>query len=395
VKFEELKSTSRSGDSMHAGHGRLEQFLEGHGRDLMRLLMHAQFDARAAAEPTSPVFSADGMKRTQVPEATTRQLSTVVGEVKVTRSRHEAHGKPGLHPLDGELELPSGLYTQEVSRRLARHAAEVHFDKALSLVRETTGVAVPKRQAEELVRATVQDFEAFRASRQAIKEPDEDKHFFAIDIGQTGGVGRSGDLREATRKRAEAGGKLETRFVRGEPHAGKRMATVAAVYQIAPDVQAASDVIGGLRRAADTPAAPGPTPRNKRVWASLERPLSEVIAELFDEATGQEPNNQRRWLAFVDGDPKLEVAIRREATKREVEVVIVVDAIQPFNTSGRQDTASASRPHWQSRSGCSNVSSVSSKETRARSPPACIAAPPSGVSPRPIASLSTKRPASS
>ncbi len=70
-----------------------------------------------------------------------------------------------------------------------------------------------------------------------------------------------------------------------------------------------------------------PRPVNKRVWASLERTLAEVVGELFDEASRLDPAGDRPWFVLIDGDGKLEAAIRREARSRGVLVHVVLDAI--------------------------------------------------------------------
>ncbi len=79
----------------------------------------------------------------------------------MSRARYEERGVDGRHPADAELELPTGLYSHEVTRLLTQQAAQVSFERAIDFVAQTTGVAVPKRQAEELVRNAAQDFEGF------------------------------------------------------------------------------------------------------------------------------------------------------------------------------------------------------------------------------------------
>ena len=77
----------------------------------------------------------------------------------------------------------------------------------------------------------------------------------------------------------------------------KRMATVAAVYTVAPVVRSPEEFLQSLM-----PRPPGaktrvvrPRPVAKRVWASLEREPWEVVAEATLEAERQDPEQVKRW----------------------------------------------------------------------------------------------------
>ena len=326
VKFEDIKKALLSSDLLHASHGELERFVTGEGRELLRSLLQGHLDARSEAVAAGPVVGADGVERAHVRKDTSRELTTTVGSVEVQRPRYEARGVDGLHPTDAELKLPPRRYSHELERLMALQAAEVSFEKAMAFVAEATGVKIPKRQAEELVRAAAQDFDAFYAERDKAA-PTSGTDFVVMSVDQKGVVLRHEDLLPATQKKAQAGRKLETRLTRGEPRARKRMATVAAVYAIEPDVRDAASVIAGLRHLKPLSPVQRPRPQHKRVWASLERPMATVISEMFDAAERMDPKHERPWLVLVDGDEKLEVAIRREARARKVEVSIVLDVI--------------------------------------------------------------------
>ena len=75
------------------------------------------------------------------------------------------------------------------------------------------------------------------------------------------------------------------------------MATVAAVYTVAPLVRSPEEFLQSLM-----PRPPGaktrvvrPRPVAKRVWASLEREPWEVVAEATLEAERQDPEQVNRW----------------------------------------------------------------------------------------------------
>ncbi|MFN2456552.1 MAG: hypothetical protein ABR577_20375, partial [Pyrinomonadaceae bacterium] len=78
----------------------------------------------------------------------TRQLESVFGTVRVTRTGYGGRGLQSLHPLDAQLNLPPELYSHTVRRRAAEAAAQTSYDEVLTTLEQTTGAHVPKRQAE-------------------------------------------------------------------------------------------------------------------------------------------------------------------------------------------------------------------------------------------------------
>src|SRR5690606_7628393 len=143
VKFEDIKKALLSKDLLHAGHGEIERFVRGEGRELLRLLLQGHLDARGEARAVGPVIGEDGVERTHVRQDTSRELATTVGEVRVSRARYEGRGVKGRHPADAELQLPPCQYSHELQRLLSLQAAQVSFDKAVGFVAEATGVEVP------------------------------------------------------------------------------------------------------------------------------------------------------------------------------------------------------------------------------------------------------------
>jgi hypothetical protein len=214
---------------------------------------------------------------------------------------------------------------------VAETAAEVSFERTSAMVEDATGVRIGLRQVEELTRKAARDVPGFYDRDRTLPPPEETSDLLVLTIDQKGVVMRKESLREATRKKAEtAEHTLTSRLTKGEKRDRKRMATVAAVYTVAPHVRTAKDVVAGLRRlrpVADQPRTRPPRPEHKRVWASVTDELAMVVAQLFDEAERRDPQRQKRWLALVDGDRKLERAIQAEAKRRGVEVMLVLDFI--------------------------------------------------------------------
>jgi len=257
----------------------------------------------------------------------TRELETIFGTVTVTRVGYGADGEPSLHPLDGQLNLPVEKYSHEVRRRVALEAAKGAFDAGIDTLGTYTGAHVPKRQFEELVVRASQDFDAFYTTRHAqAKAASATGSILVLTVDGKGVVMRPGDLREATQKAAATRAVTFTaRLGRGRRVHAKRMASVAAVYTIAPFVRTPEEIFPPAGKPATSPARPAP--EHKRVWASLAQTPEAVIAEMFDEAQHRDPRHRKHWVALVDGnETQLELLIK-QSDARQVAMPIVLDFI--------------------------------------------------------------------
>lgn len=175
-----------------------------------------------------------------------------------------------------------------------------------------------------------EDFEDFYLEQA--HEPTDRAHLLVLSFDGSGVVMRPDGLRPATRKRAEADTRrrstAETAASMGQRPVRKnrkRMAEVAAVYDLEAVPRSPDDIVRGLT--GSSPHRPRPTAKNKRVWASVERPVQDVVDEAFVEASMRDESLERRWVAVVDGNKDQINCIRGMAGNLGVEVTIVVDLI--------------------------------------------------------------------
>jgi len=309
-------------------HAEVERLVNDQGRELLRELLQAHMRLRGMAEPAEPVVGADGVARTHCRGGEARPLATVLGPITVVRTGYSARHATSLMPVDAALNLPAELYSLEVRRRMALLASRGSFDAAVSEMSAHTGAPVPKRQAEELVGRAAADFEAFYAVAERAMPPESTSELLILSFDGKGVVVRKDDLRPATRKAASRGQrKLDTRLAKGEKPHRKRMATVAAVYTVAPYLRSAADVIAGLRHLQPIGRPARPRPEFKRVWASLEREMDEVIDDAFAEAVRRDPQGKKRLVVLVDGDPKQIRRIRSAARRWKRTITLVLDFI--------------------------------------------------------------------
>jgi hypothetical protein len=294
------------------------------GTALLRELLQGYVDRCAEQERRVHVVGADGIERTDA-RTSSRRIETPVGEVEVKRLLYQAPGVEGIAPLDAALGLADDKYTHELRRIVAEESAKSSFDEVVELIEKRTGASVPKRQVEELVVRAAQDFDQFYRNR--LREAEDTDQLLVLSFDGKGIAMRLQDLREATRKKAEAARaeRTRTRLASGEKANAKRIAEVAAVYTLARWPRTLEDVLHGLRSKATEAKRPRPTA--KRVWASVEHSPQRVIDDAFDEAFRRDPELGRRWIVLVDGNRDQLRRIKRAARRRGVEITIVLDVI--------------------------------------------------------------------
>ena len=324
ARVDDLIKKLTSAEAMGATITDIERLLAKDGTEFIRGLFQAYVDARAAAEQTVEVIGADGVARPHV-RVSTRTIETPFGEISVTRKLYRAVGVAAIAPLDAALGLPDEKYTMELRRIVAEEAAKSSFDEVVELIDKRTGASVPKRQVEELTARAAQDFDAFYADRLREAETTDDPLVLSFD--GKGIAMRHDDLREATRKAAEAVPRtLHSRLAKGEKPNRKRMAQVAAIYSLPRWRRTIADVLHGLHDPKERDAK-RPRPVNKRVWASLEHSAQQVVDDAFAEALRRDPERKRRWVVLVDGQRDQLERVKRAAKKLGVEITIILDIV--------------------------------------------------------------------
>jgi hypothetical protein len=138
-------------DAAVVEHGELEAHLQTVGRELLCCLFQEHLDLRAAREQRlDGVADGDGVERRAVEQGHRRALASVFGEVSGDRLAYRQRGEQNMYVADGALNLPEERASHGVRRLAAIEAAAGSFEHATGQVREHTGLALGKRQVEEL-----------------------------------------------------------------------------------------------------------------------------------------------------------------------------------------------------------------------------------------------------
>ncbi|MGH9223807.1 MAG: ISKra4 family transposase, partial [Acidimicrobiales bacterium] len=286
--------------SERLGMAEIERGSEQRGREIVRALLQAHLDGRGDGDvgPAIVLAGPGGAVRLGHRRSHTRRLLTLFGEVTVTRVGYGAPGHDSVHPLDAELQLPARAYSYEICRRLVRAAVCGPFDEAVALVADTTGVAIPKRSAEQLVLEAAADFNAFYASRATAEVAVGDGE---VLVGAIDGKGIPMVKPEGATRTVRLG--------KGKKRNKKRMATVGAVFAQAPLVRSPEAVVESLFSHPAQPPEPRPPrqrPAHKRVWASLLAGKDTFIADVKAEMTRRDPAQDHPWVIVTDGERALQ-----------------------------------------------------------------------------------------
>lgn len=300
--FWDLERWLVSTSSQRMGLAGVERECERRGRELLRLAFQAHVDGRGDGDVgvALRVRTPDGPLVYPHKRSHTRRLVTLFGPITVTRVGYGRSGRRSIHPLDAQLGLPARCYSYELQRRLVMAAVHAPFDDAIGILAEMTGVAVPKRSAEQIMVDAAADFDAFYAQRT------DDKTDGPILVAAIDGKGIPMVKPQPATKTVRLG--------KGEKRNKKKMATVGCVFSQQPRPRTPEEVVASLFAASEPPEDEDePKPRrrrdrrqHKRVWASLLSDKDTFIADVRDEMARRDPHHQRAWVIITDGERALQ-----------------------------------------------------------------------------------------
>ena len=330
--FTALKTHMHTADAMGMTHGELEAHVVEKARTIARDVLQGHLDLRTVAERPVRVVGEDGVQRDGRRQSS-RQLRTLVGDVVLGRLLYQGAGVHGRAPQDATLSLAKDSFSMGVRRRVAEEVACGSYDDVVEAIGKTSGATIAKRQVERLAGASVADFSEFYGAREWEAEGDE--QLLVLTMDGAGIIMRTDSLRPDTRRLAEQEEQeprvWPDRTKSGEKPNRRRVAEVGSVYGVQPFVRTSDDVIGelasirALRPVSEATQRPRPT--NKRVWASVDKPMADVVEQVFQEALRRDPEHRRQWVVLVDGQNQQLDAVKSAARRHGIDVRIVCDFI--------------------------------------------------------------------
>ena len=309
-----------------------EVLLQTLGFVLFRMILQALQDLRSAAEiPAPSLRGQDGLLRTEHKDSL-RSVLTTFGTIHVSRISYAARTLSSLHPLDAKLQLPADSFSYSLRFRVAFSAVRCSFEETIEEIQRHTGATVGKRQAELLCVRMAQDVSDFYQKRSSHPWPrnqeEEECPVLVLSFDGKGIPMHTIDLREETREKAMKKERSDRPSSAAEKNNRKRMAQVAAVYEVGRYNRSVWQFLGVVKNDANTDDC-RPKPKRKRVWASVKRDPSAVMDEAFCEAKARDPEYKKVWVVLVDGSNAQLEAIRKRAKQEQnaPKIVYILDFI--------------------------------------------------------------------
>jgi len=313
LEFALLEAWLASSPALQLPLHQIESRQQTKGREVQRLLLQAHLHQRGPGDvgPALRLPQPSGDLLYTHRRLSTRSLKTIFGTVKIVRMGYSRPGLPSLYPLDQTLALPARSFSYELQRRLVKAAVQNPFQESVEAIADFTGVSVPKRSLEEMLRDAAQDFDDFYQHRSP--EPAVGSILVAAVDGKGIPMVKPG------------GASPTVRLTKGQKANRKRMATVATVFTRKPWVRTPEQVAESLFRTRSPTSADGstpPRPENKRVWASLMKGKTAVIQEVAQEMQRRAPEGSKTRVALTDGERALQILV--EAT---LNVTLILDLL--------------------------------------------------------------------
>jgi hypothetical protein len=314
----------------------MEGLVTGRGWELLCGLVQLGLDTQAAGEVRlAQVTGADGVPRARAERGHARTIVTRLGAVTVRRIGYRAgiKGVPSLFPRDAVLNLPPCGYSWDLQRLAVMFCRSGSYEQAHECVLAATGVAIGKRQLEQITVAAAADAERFYQDRDlaaAVPEPGEQGQGQGLPPLAMPADGKGVAMRpEARRRRARAPGQrvrtFEKRAGTGEKKGCKRMAGTGCVFDVIPPEQPRTpeQVMGpGPGTARD-----GPRAENRWYACDITAGRDVTTGKVFDAAGRRDPGHARTWIALADGDNYQLGLFQAAAAARGITLAIVIDFI--------------------------------------------------------------------
>ena len=315
----------------------MEGLVAGQGRDLLRGVVQLSLDAQAEREVRLPqVTGTDGVRRARAERGHSRPVVTRLGEVVVRRIGYRSgiKGVLSLFPRDAVLNLPPCGYSWGLQRLAEMFCRSGSYEQAHEFVLAAAGVAIGKRQLEQITMAAAADAERFYRDRVRDQGApagagEEQGSLPPLAISADGkGVAM---LPEARRRRTRAPEQkvrtFEKRAGTGEKKGCKRMAETGAVFDVAVPDGPARTPEQVMRPEGGSGGKKPPRAENRWYTCDITAGRDVTIGKVFDEADRRDPGHLRTWIALADGDIYQLGLIQAQAAARGITLAVVIDFI--------------------------------------------------------------------
>jgi len=231
-----------------------------------------------------------------------RVYFSIFGKVPLWRPYFYASGNGGHTPLDADLSLDTGRYSDLLRETLDYLAVHVPFNKAVDIFKRILKASISTRVQKEFVEKDAKDVLDYYEQKPAPAASDEAE----ILVIQADGKGVPIILEKPSSDPVRLG--------KGQKRGRKKESIVTTVYTIATNPRTPEDVVNSFfqqhkeeKKRKRTP----PKPRNKHIWATLDGKET-ALARLGQQVDPRQGSHIQHKVALADGCEALQERIKEQ-----------------------------------------------------------------------------------
>jgi hypothetical protein len=231
-----------------------------------------------------------------------RVYFSIFGKVPLRRPYFYASGTGGYTPLDADLSLDAGRYSDLLRETLDYLAVYVPFNKAVDIFKRILKASISTRVQKEFVAEDAAEVLAYYEQKPAPAATDEAE----ILVIQADGKGVPIILEKPS--------PAPVRLGKGQKRGRKKESIVTTVYTIATNPRTPEDVVKSFfqqdKEDKKSNISP-PKPQNKHIWATLDGKET-ALARLGQQVEPRQGSHIQHKVALADGCEALQERIEAQ-----------------------------------------------------------------------------------
>jgi hypothetical protein len=231
-----------------------------------------------------------------------RVYFSIFGKVPIFRPYFYKSETGGHTPLDAELSLGAGRYSDQLREILEYLGVYAPYNKAVDIFKRILKLGVSTRVQQQFVAEDSEDILAYYEQKPAPTASDEAE----ILVVQADGKGVPIILEKSSSEPVRLG--------KGQKRGRKKEAIVTTVYTIAANPRTPQEVVNSFFRQNEdhkkSKSSP-PKPQNKHIWATLDG-KERALARLAQQVAPRQGSHIQHKVALADGCEALQERLKEK-----------------------------------------------------------------------------------
>lgn len=276
-------------------------------------LMQLFFDIRSQGSSRKEAVNGQG-ERLPYHSEKGRDYYSIFGELEINRPYFYRKGAGGYSPLDAELGLGEGSYSDILRELHEELGVYIPFGKEVAIIERLLGIGLSKRCVQAFIESDAADAAAYYEQKPAPPVEEEG----SILVIQADGKGIP--IIKASAK------KNKVRLKRGEARSKKKAVTATALYTIQPAPRTVAEVVASLlEEGSEKTSANRAKPQHKQLWGTLDgKPAA--LDRLQSEVDKRMGDHIQHRLMLCDGDKSLQAHL----SQRFSDFTLILDFIHAY-----------------------------------------------------------------